>query len=58
MKKHPEFMKAWYLYYMVLSVPERTANLYCIYLSIPKNLTYTYTKADAVQICGKFWDTQ
>ena len=31
-----------------------TANLYCICLSIPQE----YTEADAVQICGKFWDTQ
>ena len=38
----------------VLSVPKFTANLYCIYLSIDLR----YTKADAMQICGIFWDTQ
>ena len=37
---------------MLLSVPKFTATLYCICLSI--NLLYT--KADGVQICGKFWD--
>ena len=36
----------------VLSVSKFTANMYCICLSIPKIYT------DAVQICGKFWDTQ
>ena len=36
------------------SVPKLTANMYSICLSIPK----IYTKADAVQFCGKFWDTQ
>ena len=30
-----------------------TANQYCICLSIPQ----IYTKADAVQTCGTFWDT-
>ena len=39
---------------LILSVPKFTANLYCNCLSI--NLRYT--QADAVQICGKFWDTQ
>ena len=39
---------------MILSVPKFTANLYCICLSI----TQIYTSADAVQISGKFWDTQ
>ena len=38
----------------VLSVPKFTANLYCICLSKPQ----IYTKAEAVQICGRFWDTQ
>jgi len=36
------------------SVPKYTANLYCICLCIPQ----IYIKADAVKICGKFWDTQ
>ena len=36
----------------VLSVPKFTANQYCISLNI------YYTLADAVQICGNFWDTQ
>ena len=38
----------------LLSVPKFTANLYCICWSI----TQIYTSADAVQICGNFWDTQ
>ena len=38
----------------VLSVPKFNANLYCICMSIPQ----IYTYADAVQICGQFWDTQ
>ena len=38
----------------ILSVPQFTANLYCICLSIDLRST----KADAVQICSKFWDTQ
>ena len=38
----------------ILSVPKCTANQYCICLSIPQINTY----ADAVQLCGKFWDTQ
>ena len=38
----------------LLSVPKFTNNMYCICLSIPQ----IYTKADAVQICGKFRDTQ
>ena len=38
--------------YMLLSVPKFTAYLYCICLSIPEIYTI------AVQICGKFWDTQ
>ena len=42
----------WIIRY-VLSVPKVTANMYCICLSI--NLQYT--SADAVQICGTFWDT-
>ena len=37
-----------------MSVPKFTANLYCICLS----LYLRYTSADAVQIGGKFWDTQ
>ena len=36
----------------LLSVPKFNANLYCICLSIPQINT------DAVQICGKFWNTQ
>ena len=40
--------------HQVLSVPKFIENLYCICLSIPQ----IYTKADAVQICGRFWDTQ
>ena len=43
------FLDILYLY----SVPKFTTNLYCICLSI--NLRYT--KADAVQIRSKFWDT-
>ena len=43
-------VQPWHL----LSVSKCTANLYCICLSIDLR----YTKADAVQICGKFWDTQ
>ena len=39
---------------LILSVPKFTANLYCICLSVPQ----IYTEADAVQICGEFWDTQ
>ena len=39
---------------LLLSVPKCTANMYCICLSID----LWYTKADVVQICGKFWDTQ
>ena len=38
---------------VLLSVPKFTANLYCICPSIPQ----IFTKADAVQICGKFCDT-
>ena len=38
----------------VLSVTKFTANLYCICLGI----ALRYTHADAVQICGNFWDTQ
>ena len=38
----------------LLSVPKCTANLYCICLA--KDLRYT--QADAIQVCGKFWDTQ
>ena len=38
----------------LLSVPKCSANLYCICLSLPQ----IHTEADAVQICGKFWDTQ
>ena len=38
----------------ILSVPKFIAHLYCICLSI--NLRNTY--ANAVQICGKFWDIQ
>ena len=38
----------------LLSVPKFTANLYCICLSIPQ----IYTLANAVQVCGTFWDTQ
>ena len=38
----------------ILSVPKFTANLYCICLSIDLQ----YTHEDAVQIYGKFWDTQ
>ena len=38
----------------ILSVQKLTANLYCICLSIPK----IYTQPDAVQISGKFVDTQ
>ena len=38
----------------ILSVPSFTANLYCIYLDIDVR----YTLADAVQICGDFWNTQ
>ena len=37
----------------ILSVPNFTANLFCIWLSMPKFYT-----VDAVQICDKFWDTQ
>ena len=36
----------------ILSGPKFTANLYCICFSIDLR----YTKKDAVQICGKFWD--
>ena len=39
---------------ILLSVPKFTANLYCICLSIDLR----YTKADAVQICSNFLDTQ
>ena len=39
---------------VLLSDPEFTANVYCICLSIDVR----YTQADAVQICGYFWDTQ
>ena len=39
---------------LLLSVPKFTANLFCIRLSIDLQFTYT----DAVEICGKFWDTQ
>ena len=38
----------------LLSVSKFTAKLYCICLS--SDLRFTW--ADAVQICGKFWDTQ
>ena len=38
----------------ILCVPKFTANMYCVCLSIPQ----IYTKADTVQIYGKFWDTQ
>ena len=38
----------------ILSVQKFTANLYCIYLSIDLR----YTKADEVQICGKYQDNQ
>ena len=38
----------------LLSGPKCTANLYSICLSID----LWYTSADAVQISGKFWDTQ
>ena len=38
----------------VLSVPKLTANLYFICICID----LWYIRADAVQICGKFWDTQ
>ena len=38
----------------ILSVPKFTANLSCISFSIDLQ----YTKADAAQICGNFWDTQ
>ena len=38
----------------LLSIPKFTENLYCICISMPQILT----EADAVQICGKFWDTQ
>jgi len=41
-------------YLKILSVPKLSANLYCICLSID----FMYTEADAVQICGIFWDTQ
>ena len=43
-----------YVDILVLSVPKFSANMYCICLSIPQ----IYTSADAVQICGKLWDTQ
>ena len=37
-----------------ISLSKFTVNLYCICLSIDS----CYTEADAVQICGNFWDTQ
>ena len=37
----------------LLSVPKVTANVYCICLSILQ----IHTNADAVHICGYFWDT-
>ena len=40
----------------ILSVPKFTAKLYCICLSIPQ--IYTILYADAIQIRGKFWQTQ
>ena len=39
---------------ILLIVPKFTAYLYCIYLSILQ----IYTYADAVKICGTFWDTR
>ena len=38
----------------LFGVPKCNANLYWICLSIPQ----ICTKAEADQICGKFWDTQ
>ena len=38
---------------LVLSVSKFTANLYCLCICIDLG----YTLADAVQVCGKFWDT-
>jgi len=41
----------WFINY-ILSVPYITANLHCICLSA----CFMFAQADAVQICGKFWD--
>ena len=41
---------------IILSVQKFTEKLYCFCLSI--SIPHIYTEADAVQICGKFWDTQ
>ena len=49
-----EYFEIIYIHFYVLSFPKVTANLYCICLSILQ----IYTKADAVHICGNFWDTQ
>ena len=42
----------WRLVPVLVSAPKFTVDLYCICI----DLRYTY--ADAVHICGKFWNTQ